>query len=411
MTRANDASPGRGARHGRAILALALIHGVNDMYMGFLPALLPLIVRRLDLTLTGVGLLVSTVTLVSQLSQPLFGYLGDRTGRRVLAIAGPLLTTLSMSWLGLVGSYELLLVTVLLGSIGTAVFHPQGAALAGSLAGRRGTAMAIFTSGGSVGYGVGPVLVIAIVSLFGLRFTWLSVGIGLAATAFLLASVPRSIGRPAAAEGRPRAAGPRRWLVPLMLLYSVVMLRAGTAILFTTFIPLLMERRGAALILGGWALLGFSLSGAVGGLLGGPLSDRLGRRAVTVGGLALAGPAIFLFLRADGLAAAALLLLSGVCLFSALPVNIVMAQELRPNHASTVSGLVMGFAWGIGGLATTLLGALADRWGTTLGELAGLARAMDLIAVLPIAAALLALALADTRVASSGEHETTADDG
>lgn len=158
-------------------------------------------------------------------------------------------------------------------------------------------------------------------------------------------------------------------------------------------------------------MLGFSLAGAIGGLLGGPLSDRLGRRAVTVGGLALTAPAIFLFLRADGLAAAALLVLSGACLFSALPVNIVMAQELRPNQASTVSGLVMGFAWGIGGLATTVLGALADRWSVTLGDLAGLARAMDLIAVLPIAAALLALALPETRVASSGEREATADDG
>jgi FSR family fosmidomycin resistance protein-like MFS transporter len=399
------------ARNNRAIPALALIHGVNDMYMGFLPALLPLIVQRLDLTLTGVGLLISTVNLVSQLSQPLFGYLGDRTGRRVLAIAGPLVTTLSMSWLGLVGSYELLLLTVVLGSLGTAVFHPQGAALVGSFAGRRGTAMAVFTSGGSIGYGVGPVLVIAIVNLFGLHFTWLSMGLGLAATAFLVAVVPRSTGRPAAAGSRPRAPGPSRWLVPLILLYSVVMLRAGAAILFTTFIPLLIERRGAALMLGGWTLLGFSLAGAVGGLLGGPLSDRLGRRAVTVGGLALTGPAIFLFLRADGLAAAALLLLSGVCLFSALPVNIVMAQELRPNHASTVSGLVMGFAWGIGGLATTVLGALADRWSTTLGELAGLARAMDLIAVLPIAAAILALALPETRVASSGERGSAAADG
>jgi FSR family fosmidomycin resistance protein-like MFS transporter len=90
-------------------------------------------------------------------------------------------------------------------------------------------------------------------------------------------------------------------------------------------------------------------------------------------------------------------LVAGACLLSALPVNIVMAQELVPRHASTVSGFVMGFAWGMGGLAAPGLGALADHWGLVLGELAGLTRAMDLIPLLPLAGALLAIALPETR--------------
>ncbi len=372
------------------------------MYIAFLPALLPVIVGRLGLSYSGAGFLVSILVVTSQLSQPLFGFLGDRGGRRALAIVGPLLTTLSMSLVGLVGSYELLLAVLILAGAGTAIFHPQGAALVGGIARRQsGTAMAVFTAGGNVGYGLGPVLVISIVDRLGMGCTWLTMPIGLLAVGYLAAAAPRFSEGKQATSGAAAGAARGRWFAPLVILYFVVMLRAAAATLFTAFVPLLIERRGEALIIGGWALLGFSLAGAAGGFIGGRISDSLGRRAITVGGLALAGPAIYLFLHTGGVAAAALLLIAGACLFSALPVNIVMAQELVPRHASTVSGFVMGFAWGMGGLAAPGLGALADHWARPLGEAAGLARAMDLIALLPLAAAVLAAAVSETRASNA----------
>ncbi len=183
------------------------------------------------------------------------------------------------------------------------------------------------------------------------------------------------------------------------MLFLVVMLRAASATMFMTFVPILVERRGETLILGGWALFGFSLAGALGGFLGGRLSEILGRRAITVTGLALTAPALYLFLHTGGILCGALLFLTGACLFSALPVNIVMGQELLPRHASTVSGLVMGFAWGIGGLGATGLGAVADYWAASMGELAGLAQALDLVPLLPLAAAALAMGLPVKRLA------------
>jgi FSR family fosmidomycin resistance protein-like MFS transporter len=414
------AGPAASAR--RSVVALGLAHGANDMYMAFLPALLPLLVVRLGLNLTQAGLLASTVSVTSQLTQPLFGYLADRVGRRGMVIGAPVLTAASMAWFGLLNSYHLLLVVLILASIGTAAFHPQGASLTGKIARQWGAAaMALFTAGGNIGFGIGPVLVIAVVELFGLHYTWLTLPIGLAAALFAMVTLPRSVDAPEAAsssaepspdglptnshaapapppEGAEHSRGLSRLFLPLALLFWVVVLRAATAILFTTFVPLLIERRGAALMLGGWSLLGFSLAGAIGGLVGGWSSDRLGRKWVTAASLALAAPALFLFLRAGGVAAAGLLLASGVCLFSALPVNILMAQELAPRHAGAVSGLVMGFAWGVGGVSTTLMGALADRLTESLGYVGGLARALDIMAALPLLAALLACALPETRM-------------
>ncbi len=367
------------------------------MYMAFLPALLPLLVTRLGLTLVSAGLLASVVSLTSQLSQPVFGHLSDRLGPRPLVILGPLVTTLSMSCLGLVSSYGALLAVAILGSLGTAAIHPAAAALVGRIArAGGGAAMAIFTAGGNIGFGLGPPLVIAVVNAFDLRASWLTAAVGLAVVLY----VARSLGRNTAGRdgGALAPLGPTRpWLAALAVLYLVVMLRAAAAAAFTTFVPMLIERRGAALMLGGWALLGFSLAGAVGGLVGGPLSDRVGRKWVTVTSLALSGPAFYGFLHADGLASAALLLATGACLFAALPVNIVSGQELLPGRASTVSGVVMGFAWGIGGLSATVVGAFADRLTVALGPAPALARALSLAAAIPIAAAAIALALPETR--------------
>lgn len=378
--------------------ALGFSHGATDMYMGFLPALLPLLIVRLDLDYKEAGLLVSTVTMVSQLSQPAFGWLGDRVGPRRIAIAAPALTALSISWLGVVGSYEALLAVLILGCIGTAAFHPQGAALVTAVAGRGSSvAMAVFTAGGSLGFGIGSVLIAWVVSHLGTGSTWLTMPVGLAAVAYLAVTVPRSIESPerrAAASAQPPVP---RWLGPLIVLWFVVMLRAATATMFTTFVPVLIEQRGESLVMGGWALFGFSIAGAVGGFLGSNLAGRFGGRAVSIGGFAVAAPAIYFFLHTGGLVAATLLLITGVCVFFALPVNIVMAHELLPGRASTVSGVVMGFAWGIGGLGTTALGALADFWTPTMGELPGLARAMDLIPLAPLAGAVLAAGLPSLR--------------
>jgi FSR family fosmidomycin resistance protein-like MFS transporter len=387
----------------QAAAALAFGHGATDMYMGFLPALLPLIIARLGLSYREAGLVVSVVTLISQLSQPIFGYLGDVAGRRRIAIIAPAVTALCMSWMGLVGSYRALLVVLILGCIGTAAFHPQGAALVGRVVARgRGTAMALFTAGGSFGFGVGSVLIATLVAHLGLARTWLAMPVGLAAVVYVAAAVPRSVESPEQRTVERAQASVPNWIAPLVLLWFVVMLRASTATMFTTFVPVLIERRGESLVLGGWALFGFSIAGALGGFLGSHLSVRFGRRAVTAAGLAVAGPALYLFLHTGGIAAAALLLVTGACVFLALPLNIVMAQELVPRHASTVSGLVMGFAWGIGGLGATGLGALADHWAGSMGEVAGLARAMDLMALAPLLGAVLAAALPTARPAARG---------
>lgn len=380
----------------RGVAALSFGHGANDLYMGFLPALLPAIIATLGLDYKGAGALVSTVTLTSQLSQPALGFLGDRMSRRNLAVIAPALTAAAMSCLGWVHSYRSLVVLLIIGSMASSLFHPHGAALVNMVARARGSvAMSLFTAGGNIGFGLGSLLAAAVVSHLGFGSIWITVPVGFGAAAFLVSAIPRAAERHDRARHATMGAPPSRWRVWLVVLFLVVMLRAATATAFTTFVPVLMERRGEALLLGGWAIFGFSIAGAVGGFLAGRWSEAVGRRAITVAGFLLTAPAFYLFLHSSGALSALLLFLTGACLFSALPINIVTGQELVPRHASTVSGIIMGAAWGIGGLGATALGAIADHWAVGLGDVTGLTRALELAPLAALAAAALSLALPD----------------
>lgn len=389
-------SPTRAVTVRRGVAALALGHGVNDLYMGFVPAILPALVHKHHLDYAAAGLLITITTLWSHLSQPLLGYSADRIGRRQLVILGPVITAVAMSLVGVVDTYHTLLIALLVGSFGNALFHPLGASLTGAVSRGSGLSMAVFTAGGNIGFGLGSVVIVFVVAHLGLEQTWVTMLAGLAAAAFMCTSLPRTPNVTPTPHLESASDPSFHWIAPLAVLFVVVMLRAAQAITFTSFVPLLLNARRASLELGGYAVFGFSVAGAAGGLIGGPAARRFGKKWVTVFSLGLAVPALYLFLHTSGAPAAALLLLAGACLFAALPINIVMAQELLPRHASTASGLVMGLAWGVGSISARLVGNTADQFALALGPALGLQRALEYSIVSLMVAVAAALFLRDT---------------
>lgn len=368
------------------VAAVAIGHGVNDGYMAFLAPLLPLLIDRFGLTLTLAGSLASVLSVSSNLFQVPFGFLADKLQRRFFVILGPLLTTLAIGLMGLSPTLYVLVLLLFLGGLGTAAFHPQGAALTGQVGGqRRGFAMSLFSAGGTIGFGLGSIFVIAVVQAVGLHGTWLTMGPGLASVIILYLLAPRA--RTATHDESHRSAQEaiRPMAGPLFLLWLVVMLRAATVHGFITFIPTLLNQKGLSLMVGGLAIFLFTGPGAIGGIVAGHLSDKISRKAVTIWGLLMAGPLLYAFLNTSHEAALVLLLFAGTLLFSGVPVNIVMAQELVPGKASLVSSLAMGLAWGVGGFCTIGIGALADATSLTV--------ALSLLAITPILAGLLACAL------------------
>jgi FSR family fosmidomycin resistance protein-like MFS transporter len=197
--------------------------------------------------------------------------------------------------------------------------------------------------------------------VFGLERTWIAAAPGLLMAGLLLAWFMRVA--PSSHEGRPRPrlSGLRPVLRPLTLLYVVVVCRSAVSYGFMTFLPLYLHRQGWTVQQGGSFLTVHLVFGALGGFLGGWLADRWGGRSVVVRSFVLAAPMYLLFLFLPDWRGLVCLVLGGFFLQSSLPVNVVLGQELSPEHSSTIASLLMGAAWGVGALLIGPIGALADH--------------------------------------------------
>ena len=367
-----------------AVYRLAGAHFIADAYSNLYAPLLPALIPRLGLSLATAGTLAMLFQLSASVSQLGFGRLADRWRPRALMVAGPVASVTLLSLIGVAQSPAALGVILVVGGLGGAAFHPTAAALVHRLGGRRrGLAMSIHITGGSLGYSLAPILFAPYVGAFGLSWTPLLALPGLA----LLPAVLR--GAPAV---RPFGSGPgggfaalRPYARPLTLLYGIVVLRTMTSLSLATFVPVLLTRQGWSVGMAGVAVSMYLFAASVGGFTGGPLADRFGSRRVIAGSMILAVPLLVAATRTEGWALVVLLMAGGFFLQSTLPVNVTFAHQLAPVSAATVSSLMMGFAWGTGGLTAPLVGSMADR--------VGIEPTLTVIACLPLLAALCAVPL------------------
>ncbi|HKQ57489.1 MAG TPA: MFS transporter [Candidatus Eisenbacteria bacterium] len=386
---------------------LAFAHFTIDAYSSFFSPLLPLLVTKLHLSLTLVGTLVALASVSSSFSQLLFGWLADRMRRPWFIALGPVVAAIFMSGIGLAPSFGALALLLMLGGIGVAAFHPQGASLAIDLAPSRARAMAIFVTGGTFGFSLGPLFAVLLVGAFGLERTWLAAFPGMLVGAFLMLWFTRVAPRHRPASARPRIADLRPVLKPLTLLYFVVVCRSAVSYGFMTFLPLYLNRQGWSVKASGYMLTAHLVFGALGGFLGGWLSDRWGGRRVVVRSFMAAAPLYLAFLAFPDWRGLVCLVLGGFFLQTSLPVNVVMGQELSPAHSSTIASLLMGAAWGVGALLIGPVGMLADARGLhtallTLAALLGVGLALA-FALPDVRRYALPVDLAEPAVGSAGK--------
>lgn len=362
---------------------LALAHAVNDSYAYVLQALLPAVIPALGLTLGLAGGLVALYQLTSSVVQPLLGHLADRSRVRWPAWAGVAASGIAAGSLGLAPQWTVLAGLLLLGGLGTALFHPVSAAMVGAAAppASRGRWMGLYVTAGSFGTAFGPLAVGPLLERSGPAGTWPIMLPGLLVALLVLVLAPPRRGP---ARGAPAlGAILRTYGRVLASLVVIVALRAWATTALITFIPLLGRMRGLSLAEAAHALTIYLLSGAAGGLIGGFLADRLGRDRVLVGALLLSAPfGVFLALTDQaGLSFLAAASVCGFLLNGSYVVLVIRGQESVPGSAGMVNGILLGFSVGLGGLAVAPLALLSERTGVPvaaalaalLGALAALA--------------------------------------
>jgi FSR family fosmidomycin resistance protein-like MFS transporter len=338
---------------------LILGHMVNDMFSNLLSGLLPIFTVLFDLSYVLAGLVAMVFSVTSSLLQPLLGRWFDRTQTTWLLEGGLALNCLGMSLVGISPNYVVLLFLVGTAGIGTAAFHPPAfSTVARSSSASRGGSMGVFLSGGNAGFFLGPIVAGLLVSTFGLQGTLLLLPIGML-TALLLLRV-RVSERPGPYLTKPTQPPNRRLLG---LLATITALRSITIQVGVTFLPLYLVAKGESLLVAtGVASIWLGV-GVLGQITGGHLSDRIGRRPVIVFSLFVGAAIFYGFLMTTGLISIILLALSGGVLYASWSVIVTMASEVAPDNVGAVSGFMLGFSIGVGGLAALGFGGTADMLG------------------------------------------------
>jgi len=361
-----------------AVPWLAVAHFVVDGYANIYPPLLPVLIPRLGLSLAAAGMLAMIFQLAASVSQLGFGPLADRWRPGVLLASGPVLAVVALSATGLAQSAWMLAGVLAIGGLGCAAFHPPAAVAAHRLGGLRpGLAMSVYITGGTLGFSLGPLLFAPFAERFGVGWTPLLALPGLAVLVAFLRRV-RDLS-PASAPAGAGLAGLRPHARALGSLYVIVVLRTLAALSLTTFVPVLLTERGLSMAEAGSVFALYLLTSGVGGFLGGPAADRFGPRRVIILSLLLSVPFLAAAPTLSGPWFVVVLAIGGFFLLATQPVNVTFGQTLAPASAGTVSSLMMGVAWGTGGLAVPVVGLVAD-W-------VGLEQTLTALAAVPLVAA------------------------
>ena len=351
------------------LFTISACHMINDTLQALLPAVYPILARSFRLSYAQIGLITLVFQFTSSLLQPLIGIATDRHPRPWSLPIGMGSTLVGLLVLSRAPTFGVILLAAGLVGLGSAVFHPDGSRVARlASGGRYGMAQSLFQVGGNTGTSFGPLLAAFIVLPYGQHAIAIFAAIALLGVV-LLSRVsawyganlaPRGAKRPTADHGFSRRHVAFAITVLIVLVFSKVVYLSS---LTNYYMFYLMHRFGLSVRDAQFHLFIFLGAVAAGTFAGGPIGDRIGRRAVIW--VSILGTLPFsLLLPHVGLAATtALSILIGLILSSAFSAIVVFAQELLPGHIGAVAGLFFGLSFGLGGLGAAALGLLADRAG------------------------------------------------
>lgn len=352
----------------KQILLIAISHTFADLSVGALPILLPVFKNAFGLTYAQVGVIVLVQNFTSSTIQPLFGYVTDRMRLPWLVPAGLLLAGLGTAATGLAPSYQMLLMIVIITGLGGAAFHPQAAKTVHTVSAvhNRGQNMAIYSVGGNLGQACGSIFMMALLILPGGMSNTLYFCLpALILAALLWWNLPRdSAVMPVRGEGAKAAAKSPVPIALVSILLLYILFRSSISAGLTTYIPLYYaDYLGGGSAYASYLLSGYLLSGVPGTYIGGILGDRFGRKTVIMGSMVLVLPLLSLLKYVSGFWTFPLVVAIGFIYISSFSSTIVLAQEMMPGHEALGASLTLGFSIGLGGVAVTLLGYIADHFG------------------------------------------------
>ncbi|RLB43197.1 MAG: MFS transporter [Deltaproteobacteria bacterium] len=355
--------PGTSEYKGTLVLALSLTHFFHDIYSSFLAPLLPLLIKKLSLSLSQAGFL-STVMQAPALLNPYIGKIADRVSVRLFIVLAPGLTAVSMSLIGIAPSYGVLLILLFVAGISVSLFHVPAPVMVSRLSGAKiGKGMSYFMTGGELARTLGPLAAVGGVSLFGLEGFYPVMVVGLAASAWLFVKfkdVSITVENPQDISIRKTWSEMKFILLPLA---GILVARGFMHASMSAFLPTFIKEETGNLWLGGTALTLFEFSGVVGVMSAGSFSDRFGRRKVLSASLFAAPVTLFLFAWLHSWLRFMALMLTGLSILSTTPVMLALVQEHAKGSPSAANGFFMMISFLARSAIVVVVGFLGDLVG------------------------------------------------
>jgi MFS transporter, FSR family, fosmidomycin resistance protein len=356
------------------LFALGLSHLLNDTIQSLIPAVYPILKDVFHLDFTRIGMITLTFQIAGALFQPAIGFYTDRNPLPYSAAAGMVFTLVGLISLALAASYPVILVSVALVGVGSAIFHPEATRSARyASGGRQGLAQGVFQVGGQIGGALGPVLAALIIVPRGQSSLVMFIALVILAMALLTWTGRQQ----AAISVHFNAAASHTRAKSGQALYSRGVVLFGLAILtilmaskitylesfrsFYTFY--LINRFGVSISTSQMMLFVIFISSAVGVFVGGIVGDRIGRYRIIW--ISILGPLPFTVLLpfADLFWTGVLTVIINVIMASGFPSIMIYAMDLVPKRTGLVGGLFYGANFAIGGIAAAFLGGLSDSIG------------------------------------------------
>ena len=352
------------------IAGCAMAHLINDLIQAVLPAIYPLLKSSYGLSFAQIGWITLTFQLTASLLQPWVGYHTDRHPKPWLLPAGMICTLVGILLLSTGSSFPAIILAAALVGIGSSTFHPEASRVARlASGGRYGLAQSSFQVGGNAGSALGPLLAAAIVIPFGqANVAWFGL-LALLAIVLLYALsrwYRKHLHQFRLKQGSKAKHGLSRKQVTLALIVLALLVFSKYFYMssFTSYFTFyLIEKFGLSVADSQLYLFLFLGAVAAGTFFGGPIGDRIGRKAVIWFSILGVAPFTLALPYANLFWTAALSLVIGLILASAFSAIVVMAQELVPGNVGMIAGVFFGLMFGFSGIGAAMLGHLADTQG------------------------------------------------
>ena len=348
------------------VILISLTHLLHDIYTSFLAPLLPLLIERFNISLFLSGLL-AVIQRVPSLFNPFVGILAERVKVRYFVIFAPAVTTLAMGLIGVAPAYTVAAVLLFVSGISSTMFHVPAPVLVKKISGDRvGMGMSYFMFGGELARTLGPLIIVAVVEIWGLNATFKLIPFGIVASLLLWVKV-RKIPIREEVKSRDHTIKylnvAREFLPVFTTLAGITFFRGAMKSALTLFLPVYMISKGADLWIAGISLSVLQLAGAAGTFYSGTVSDLIGRRTTLVIVSIVSPILMLLFLKSSGLFSFVLLIAMGLFLVAPQSVNLSVIHNLDTRHLPFVNGVYMMINFFISSVMTMVVGAMSDHIG------------------------------------------------